>query len=54
MHGRGHRLVLEVFTWVYVVKGRLEESPQESGHTENDAANSHRFSFKDKAREQER
>jgi len=43
MHGRGRRLVFELFR-VNVVKRRLQESPQEREHTES-YASSHRFSL---------
>ena len=43
MHGSGHRLALKIFPRVNVVKRRLQESPQERGNTENDAADSHSF-----------
>jgi len=37
MYRHGHGLVFEVFTWVNMVKWRLQEAPQERSHTESDA-----------------
>ena len=45
MDGRRRRLVFEFFR-VNMVERRLQESPQEREHTENDIAGSHSFSLK--------
>lgn len=41
VHGSGYGLMLRLFSEMNVVKRRLQESPQEREHAENDSAGSH-------------